>query len=753
MNNDVTASSMNDDGDSSHSVSLGDFIFPRRQPSSLCAAVSPQAAKKTCRDIVTIPYYLTSTSGKAGSGAIAEDSLSHASSDKHSSMSSLSDSPRKTSRPCVRFDDSAMLRKLAASRSSMISLDDSLNSIDLELALPNSTPALSPLPNSSPVRHTKSIKLLDCDKDRLKMSCHENILNDNFSIDTSVIDNGKDGEGEGDSTSTHEFPTRHMETTDEDDSPEAIVRRETTTLRVFRVFLYLLMAAVMAFGIFLAYTNYSLLDQESFQSQFDAISISLVTALLRETHVKLLMVRAAVPFVTQLRDEGERWPLNLSVPIRSGAETFLTGSNAVSLSWGPILRTRKELELYETYANATEPIGIFRIVDNVEVPGGSSSPPYLPIWQGVGESEDFTMFNQFSDDLRARSLNQMLATQIPVLSEVFIREGVLYRNSQGQGEVGFSINAPVFSETNQEDIVGAVTAEFLWSSFLWNTRHPIHSDLVDVVVENSCGQAYTFQATDASELALIAESNVHDNRYDEMSLSTTFDDFDALVLESTSRNNASEFDYCRYRFAIYATSDLQRECTTNKPAIAAVIASLTCLLIAGCFISYDFLVSRRQKKVMETAKRSTKIVSSLFPKSFRGRIYNQTGDGGSMCTGAGSSTTGRCYGASAKGGGDNSTYPSSQSHSTASACTNGRKLLSIPQRNRLKSFLEASNCDEGDSDPIADYYPEATVMFLDIVGFTAWSSEREPTQVFRLLEAVFRSLDEVLHRYGVFKVR
>jgi hypothetical protein len=32
-----------------------------------------------------------------------------------------------------------------------------------------------------------------------------------------------------------------------------------------------------------------------------------------------------------------------------------------------------------------------------------------------------------------------------------------------------------------------------------------------------------------------------------------------------------------------------------------------------------------------------------------------------------------------------------------------------------------------DSEPIADSFPEATVMFADIVGFTAWSSARDPS--------------------------
>ena len=38
------------------------------------------------------------------------------------------------------------------------------------------------------------------------------------------------------------------------------------------------------------------------------------------------------------------------------------------------------------------------------------------------------------------------------------------------------------------------------------------------------------------------------------------------------------------------------------------------------------------------------------------------------------------------------------------------------------------------------------------LGFTAWSSMREPAQVFRLLESIYHSFDEIAKRRKVFKV-
>jgi class 3 adenylate cyclase len=82
-------------------------------------------------------------------------------------------------------------------------------------------------------------------------------------------------------------------------------------------------------------------------------------------------------------------------------------------------------------------------------------------------------------------------------------------------------------------------------------------------------------------------------------------------------------------------------------------------------------------------------------------------------------------------------------------------------KQRLKSFLgdgkaidpspDAEQFNDGSS-PIADLFRETTVLFADISGFTAWSSVREPRQVFTLLENMYGAFDTIAVRRGVFKV-
>jgi hypothetical protein len=75
---------------------------------------------------------------------------------------------------------------------------------------------------------------------------------------------------------------------------------------------------------------------------------------------------------------------------------------------------------------------------------------------------------------------------------------------------------------------------------------------------------------------------------------------------------------------------------------------------------------------------------------------------------------------------------------------------------KLDKFLIDNEDDDNQEEllakPIADLYTSCTVCFASITGFTAWSSEREPQQVFLLLETVFGVLDKIANRRRVFKV-
>ncbi|CAB9529735.1 expressed unknown protein [Seminavis robusta] len=151
-----------------------------------------------------------------------------------------------------------------------------------------------------------------------------------------------------------------------------------------------------------------------------------------------------------------------------------------------------------------------------------------------------------------------------------------------------------------------------------------------------------------------------------------------------------------------------------------VIIAVVFFVMAFVFFSYDKYVQKRQEKVFRQAVKTNRIVSSFFPRSIRERLFNQDG-----------------------GEGDENSSRRRRSSTWAGSL-------------RLKSYL--NDGDDGtsvaaeDDKPIADLFPNCTVLFADIVGFTAWSSMREPTQVLLLLETIYRAFDEIAKRRKVFKV-
>ncbi len=54
---------------------------------------------------------------------------------------------------------------------------------------------------------------------------------------------------------------------------------------------------------------------------------------------------------------------------------------------------------------------------------------------------------------------------------------------------------------------------------------------------------------------------------------------------------------------------------------------------------------------------------------------------------------------------------------------------------------------------IADHFPEATVLFADIVNFTQFSAERPPSELVSFLNRVFSAFDQLASQYGLEKIK
>ena len=127
-------------------------------------------------------------------------------------------------------------------------------------------------------------------------------------------------------------------------------------------------------------------------------------------------------------------------------------------------------------------------------------------------------------------------------------------------------------------------------------------------------EAFTYQLN-GPEAVYLGAGDLHDTEYDHLEYFQLFSGYE--------KRNATASDgqeTCEYDLRIYPSDELQDYYLTNAPAIYACVIVLVIFCTAVSFLFYDYLVQVRQNKVMNTAKRTNAIVSSLFPENVRDRI-------------------------------------------------------------------------------------------------------------------------------------
>ena len=283
---------------------------------------------------------------------------------------------------------------------------------------------------------------------------------------------------------------------------------------------------------------------------------------------------------------------------------------------------------------------------------------------------------------------------------------------------------------------------------------------VHAVLRNSCGQVHSYllngtkvrsqrvggvswETVDAQvSFGLVCAQTLYLGEGDHHNR-----DFDFLetVLDLGNRHDGSSPEWnqtmCQYQLHVYPTQELSNEHHSNLPQVVAGVVAAIFALMAVAFFMYDRTVRRRNQKMVQAAMRSGRIVSSLFPDTVRDRLLAEEEEA-------------ERREAQQQQQQNQSHYPFSpyhHHHHHAGIQTRLKKFLADADRGRRKSQPSTVVVDETEtkmdqdlyhSQPIADLFPETSVLFADIAGFTAWSSAREPSQVFILLETLFRAFDE-----------
>ena len=374
---------------------------------------------------------------------------------------------------------------------------------------------------------------------------------------------------------------------------------------------------------------------------------------------------------------------------------------------------------------------------------------HTPIWQvPVPHNASVVNFDFYHQPQFRDRFNDVIETRKRMISGVLDISYVLEKirpDSRHGSDPSSVIYEPVFNsfDVNEANVSGFVLAGLPWTFilsdilpsgklqarlFLWTERSAqshilrfilivIGTNGILVEIHITCGSPVFTYELNGREAEYIGEGLINGLGLAQHMRSYPF-------AESTRYFGDNDNDYfCAYNLHIMPTKTFEQAYYTNGPALFAAVIITVFLVTALVFAGYDYTVYRRQTKLLQSAERTNAIVSSLFPKDVRDRIMAEA---------------------------------EAQARQDAPG---GAKFFGGSAKNQLKGFLNEDDGKDGvavesifKTMPIADLFPEVTVMFADLVGFTAWSSMREPAQVFTLLETIYHEFDQIAKRRRVFKV-
>eukprot|EP00980_Cylindrotheca_fusiformis_P009279 scaffold2032_cov122-Cylindrotheca_fusiformis.AAC.1 len=334
--------------------------------------------------------------------------------------------------------------------------------------------------------------------------------------------------------------------------------------------------------------------------------------------------------------------------------------------------------------------------------------PILANWQ------TFPLENNIDLFLTHRSMDMLtfpeMADQFPITSLTLapsIGFLAILNTEPEKGELGelfmdSQIVQPIIEDGN---LVAVLRLKLPWLEFFQNLNIDGLSDTV-AVLRSSCdigiGPLFSNNTEtnvlsfwiDSSETIFLGLQDAHNPKYDDLVVSRVIVDVDLDISQLPE-------DVCvpELTLDLYPTEELEASFQTSKPTLYTVVVVAIFAFTSLVFLLYDYFVGRRQRKFMARIMRQDRIVSNVFPAAIRDRLYEGDQKG-------------------SKG----------------------------------EDLLDPLSEGGGGGAPLADLFLETTVVYADIAGFTAWSSAREPAQVFILLETLYGEFDKHAYRHSVFKV-
>ena len=234
---------------------------------------------------------------------------------------------------------------------------------------------------------------------------------------------------------------------------------------------------------------------------------------------------------------------------------------------------------------------------------------------------------------------------------------------------------PIFSKIEEEakrKLVG-ITLAITDISNLFHRLLPQYADGgIVAVLGDDCGNTVSYELSSGRAI-FLGHGDFHDPDFDEY----------RRVTKNIELYNEDDIKYlCGYKLQLYPTATLKESYTTTSLGLYMAIIGIAVVLIFA-FGVYDYIVTKRQKKTMQTAIKTRAIVSSLFPEKIARKLVNEACD------------------------------PNDDNRKVKPFLNTRAKIETIMNK---ETDLENKESLHHEAKPLAELFPEATVIFADLVG-------------------------------------
>jgi hypothetical protein len=360
------------------------------------------------------------------------------------------------------------------------------------------------------------------------------------------------------------------------------------------------------------------------------------------------------------------------------------------------------------------------------LPAPPDTKPFSPSWQMSPpplNPKDIVNYDYSSSTLMASVLDWTVFTKNPMLSAPISSDNfeefeadTLPLNQEVDPKSAFL--QPVYESLEKPStIVGHILSILPWMQFFEGILRSGQNGVV--VVAESCGTNFTYEI-DGGEAIFVGSGDRHESKFDSYVRSAPFASFGTPAQHLMT-------GYCKHTLYVFPTEDLWAAYASNNAGIYTAVVVGVLLLAAILFLFYDSLIRRRRDSLGRQAKQNQAhaMINAMPPPAIEPKTLE--GDRTVEDIFKGEENINEDL--------ENTATVDHTKDVLMKYVTGGQKVNQDPN-----------------SKPIADLFPETTILFADISGFTAWSSIREPSQVFMLLETIFGAFDTIAHARGVFKV-